>query len=110
MRGIVHRTCCKDIRSLQNIRGTHLYKNRTSNPEEVYYKTCDMLFGLYRRHQDDYDCFNETCRLCLEYGIYTGKRFEAVLRNTLLLPSDVHTVDAPTPTNHENMRGASYFK
>ena len=85
-------------------------KNRTSNPEEVYYKTCDMLFGLYRRHQDDYDCFNETCRLCLEYGIYTGKRFEAVLRNTLLLPSDVHTVDAPTPTNHENMRGASYFK
>lgn len=85
-------------------------KRRTNNPEEVYYKTCDMLFGLYRRHQDDSDRFNETCRLCLENSIYTGRRFEAILKNTLLLPSDIDTTDAPTPTNHENMRGASYFK
>jgi len=83
-------------------------KSRTSQPEEVYYKTCDMLLGLYRRSEPDR--FNATCRLCLNGGIFTGKRFESVLKNRLLVPSDVPVLDAPVPTEHGNMRGSAYYK
>lgn len=82
---------------------------RTSCPPEVYYRTCDMLFGLQRRYPSDR--FNATCEKCLRAGVFTGKRFEAVLKNTTLLPSDEDvTMPAPEPTGHANMRGGGYYR
>ena len=80
---------------------------RSSNPPEVYYRTCDMLLRLSSTCERDR--FDKTCRLCLTNGIYSGKRFEAILENSMLLPEDVPN-DAPVPSNHENMRGAGYYK
>lgn len=83
-------------------------KERTRQPEEVFYKTVDMLMGIRRRYEPDR--FNAACRICTENSIFTGKRFEDVIKNTLLIPTDVPVANAPTPSNHENMRGTSYYK
>lgn len=82
-------------------------KSRSGEPEEVYYKTCDMIFSLHRRYDDD--AFNKTCELCLEHDVFTGKRFEAILKNKYLLCQDDATNEAPEPTDHANMRGADYY-
>jgi len=82
-------------------------KSRSSEPEEVYYKTCDMIFSLHRRY--DENVFNQTCELCLKHDVFTGKRFEAILKNKYLLRQDGVAVEAPTPTGHANMRGANYY-
>ncbi len=83
--------------------------SRSSNPPEIYYKTCDMLFGLQRRHPQER--FNATCELCLQAGIFKGKQFEAVLKNaTLFAEDETVTRTTPVPTNHVNMRGQEYYK
>lgn len=57
------------------------------------------------------DVFDLTCRQCMEYRVFSYKKFEAILkRNDLESESDEPArFDAPTPTNHENMRGSDYF-
>lgn len=82
-------------------------KSRSNEPEEVYYKTCDMVFSLHRRYDDD--VFNKTCELCLQHNVFTGKRFEAILKNKYLLCQDGAATETPTPTGHANMRGADYY-
>ena len=83
-------------------------RKRASEPEEVYYKTCDMIFSLQRRSEQD--IFDRVCRLCLENDIFTGKRFESVLKNTCLVPSTESVTETPVPTDHANMRGASNYQ
>lgn len=84
-------------------------RERSGNPPEVYYRTCDMLLGLQRRYPPDR--FNATCRTCLGAGVFTGKRFEAILKNTLRVPSDEDVATSvPSPTNHGNMRGGNYYQ
>lgn len=82
---------------------------RTSNPPELYYRTCDMLLGLQRRYP--LDRFNATCRKCVGAGIFTGKRFEAILRNSMRQPSDEAVESpSPTPTNRIGLRGDRYYQ
>lgn len=82
---------------------------RTNQPEEVYYKLCASIMSLRRKYK--LDVFDLTCRQCMEYRVFSYKKFEAILkRNDLESESDEPArFDAPTPTNHENMRGSDYF-
>ena len=84
---------------------------RTSQPEEVYYKLCASIMSLSRKYE--LGVLNKTCRQCIEHRVFTYRKFEAILRrNSLHEASDESTFcfEAPTPTNHENMRGSSYFQ
>ena len=84
---------------------------RTSQPEEVYYKLCASIMSLSRKYE--LGVLNKTCRQCIEHRVFTYRKFEAILkRNSQHEASDEPTFcfDAPTPTNHENMRGSSYFQ
>lgn len=82
---------------------------RTSQPEEVYYKLCDSILSQRRKY--DQAVFDLTCRQCVQFVVYTYRKFEAILKhNSLAAPADESaTLDAPAPTNHENMRGSDYF-
>lgn len=82
---------------------------RTAQPEEVYYKLCNSIVSLRRKY--DLATFDLTCRQCMEYGIYSYSKFEAILRRNGMNASADETVifHAPTPSNHGNMRGKSYF-
>ncbi len=82
---------------------------RTTQPEEVYYKLCNSIVSLRRKY--DLATFDLTCRQCMEYGIYSYSKFEAILRRNGMNASADETVifHAPTPSNHGNMRGKSYF-
>lgn len=82
---------------------------RTAQPEEVYYKLCNSIVSLRRKY--DLPTFDLTCRQCMEYGIYSYSKFEAILRRNAMNASADETVifHAPTPSNHGNMRGKSYF-
>lgn len=84
---------------------------RTNQPEEVYYKLCASIMSLSRKYE--LALINQTCRQCLEYKVFTYRKFEAILKhNSLKASADepAFRFDAPVPTNHENMRGSSYFQ
>ncbi|WP_241160036.1 IS21 family transposase [Parabacteroides sp. ZJ-118] len=83
---------------------------RTNRPEEVYYKLCAAIISLSRKYERA--LIDKTCRQCLECRVFSYRKFEAILkRNSLQEPADepAFRFDAPTPTNHENMRGSAYF-
>lgn len=83
---------------------------RTGQPEEVYYKLCAAIISLSRKYE--VALINRTCRQCLECKVFSYKRFEVILKHNSLQESDdepAFCFDAPTPTNHENMRGSTYF-
>ncbi len=80
---------------------------RTANPPELYYKSCSLLIGLTRKY--DHSLIDEACKLCMANGVYSCREFERVLKRLkaeLAGPSDI---DAPTPSNHENMRGCNSY-
>lgn len=81
---------------------------RSSNPPEIYYKTCNLLIGLHKKY--DEDAFNATCRDSLVNKVFSGRQFEAILKHKTMYPCDVPNCDAPVPTNHNNMRGTNYYK
>lgn len=84
---------------------------RTNQPEEVYYKLCASIMSLSRKYE--LGILNKTCRQCIEYRVFTYRKFEAILkRNSLREASDepAFCFDAPAVTNHENMRGRGYFQ
>lgn len=83
---------------------------RTNQPEEVYYKLCAAIISLSRKYE--VELINRTCRQCLECKVFSYRKFEAILKHNRLQDADdepAFCFDAPTPTNHENMRGSSYF-
>ena len=82
---------------------------RTSQPEEVYYRLCDSIMSLRRKYE--LEIFDLTCRQCIENKVFTYKKFEAILKHNQLMASSDEPVlyDAPTPTSHGNMRGRDYF-
>lgn len=82
---------------------------RTTPPEEVYYKLRNSIVSLRRKY--DLGTFDLTCRQCMEYGIYSYGKFEAILRRNGMSTSadEKVTFHTPAPSNHENIRGKSYF-
>ncbi len=82
---------------------------RTNQPEEIYYKLCDSIISLKRKYE--LDVFNQTCRQCIEYKVFSYRQFEAILKRNQLYAASEESVNmtAPTPTSHGNMRGKGYF-
>ena len=84
-------------------------KERSSQPEEVYYRLCEAVLASYHKYESH--LVDLTCRQCLEYHVFSYKRFEAILkRNSITRPDDEPGLFAPVPTGHVNMRGNGYFK
>ena len=84
-------------------------KERTSQPEEVYYRLCEAVLASYHKYESH--LVDLTCRQCLEYRVFSYKRFEAILKhNRITQPDDEPGLFAPVPTDHANMRGNGYFK
>lgn len=84
---------------------------RTNQPEEVYYKLCASIMSLCRKHE--LAVLNRTCRQCIEYRVFSYRKFEAILKHNSLSASDdepAFCFDAPVPTDHANMRGNDYFQ
>lgn len=84
---------------------------RTSQPEEVYYKLCSSIMSLSRRYE--LAVMDKTFRQCIECRVYTYRKFEAILKHNSQTSSADETAflhEAPVPTNHANMRGSSYFQ
>ena len=82
---------------------------RTSQPEEVYYRLCSAVLSSYRSH--DAAIVDLTCRQCLENNVFSYRSFEAILKhNSLTQASDETCQPAPAPTGHANMRGNGYFE
>ena len=86
---------------------------RTSQPEEVYYKLCSAIMSNSRRYE--LAVLNKTCRQCLEFRIFSYKKFETILKkNATEESSDELSIcscsDAPVPTDHANMRGSGYYQ
>jgi len=82
---------------------------RTSQPEEVYFKLCDSIVSLRRKYEPK--VFDLTCRQCQQYGVYSYRKFEAILKNNHLHASDDEPTlfDPPKPTGNANLRGKEYF-
>lgn len=82
---------------------------RTSQPEEIYYRLCDAIMSLRRKYESD--VFDLTCRQCIQHGVYSYKKFESILkRNSLFKPADEPTLfDPPKPTDPNALRGKDYF-
>jgi len=88
---------------------TELFSSkRSSNPPEIYYKTCNLMIGLHKKYDDK--AFDATCRDCLKNGVFSGRRFENILKHKIMYPCDVPNLEAPVPTNHGNMRGTHYYQ
>ncbi len=85
------------------------YAERMKQPVEIYYKVCNGI--LHQKTDLPLDVFNETCKKCQENQIYSSKRFGKVARAITTVPCDAQSEgnNAPVPTNHENMRGASQY-
>lgn len=82
---------------------------RTRQPEGVYYKLCDAIMSLRRKYE--LDVFDRTCRQCMQYGLYSYKKFESILkRNSLFKPTDEPSLfDPPSPTDQSALRGKEHF-
>ena len=84
-------------------------KDRTSQPDEVYYRLCEAILASYRKYESR--LVDLTCRQCLENGVFAYKRFEAILKHNHITRTDEEpSLFAPVPTDHANMRGNGYFK
>ena len=82
---------------------------RTNQPEEVYYKLCAAIISS--RSKCEASVFDKTCSQCLELGVFSYRRFEAILKRNIRMSADdgPSIFDAPVPSNHVNMRGPAYF-
>lgn len=84
--------------------------NVRSIPPEFKYQTCDFMLSLQRKTaRED---FEEACRIAIENRVYTGKFLQNVISN-LAVAKQQNGSDMrknPDSTNHENMRGDSYYK
>lgn len=84
---------------------------RTNQPEEVYYKLCASIMSLSRRYETK--IINKTCKQCIDFKIFSYRKFESVLKHNTLIASEDEPAtcfEAPVPTDHVNMRGSSYFQ
>jgi transposase len=83
---------------------------RTSQPPEYYYKTCDMMLRLQRSYPAKE--FEQACSICVENGIYSGKKLEYIVKNVIEVTRDKEKAGTgtPAPTDHANMRGTGYYQ
>jgi transposase len=81
-----------------------------SLPAEFRYQTCDFMFSLQRKTpRED---FEQACRIAIENRTYTGKFLQNVINNLAGAKQQAGNDmrNNPEPSNHENMRGGSYYE
>jgi transposase len=77
-----------------------------SKPPELYYKTCEGLFSLYRKSERDR--FEKACNMALTVGNISYGYIKSIIEsNRLLEPNDNYK---PLPSPEENIRGKQYYK
>lgn len=78
-------------------------------PPEFFYNRCAGLLRLQRITPAKE--MEKACRIAIEHGQYTYKFVERVLRNLQALVEEEKTTKKnPEQDNHENIRGAGYYK
>jgi hypothetical protein len=79
-------------------------------PPEFKYKTCDFMLSISTK--TPIADFEQACRIAIQHKSYSGKFLQNVISNLNVaksLNAQENSVN-PKPTNHENMRGNSYYK
>jgi hypothetical protein len=79
-------------------------------PPEFKYKTCDYMLSIGRK--TPIADFEQACRIAIQNRSYSGKFLQNVISNLNLAKSQSESEKRinPQPTNHENMRGNSYYE
>lgn len=79
-------------------------------PPEFKYKTCDYMLSIARK--TPIDDFEQACRIAIQNRSYSGKFLLNVISNLNVAKSQDESDNRinPKPTNHENMRGDSYYE
>lgn len=77
-------------------------------PPEFFYKRCDGLLHLAR--VTPLADLEQACRIALDNHQYTYKFIERVLKNLKVLQQEDSHTKNPEPDNHENIRGAEYYR
>ncbi len=77
-------------------------------PPEFFYKRCEGLLHLARA--TPLRDLEEACRIALDNQQYSYKFIERVLKNLQTAGREVTHTKNPEPDNHENIRGAEYYK
>ena len=79
-------------------------------PPEFKYKTCDYMLSIGRKTPSA--DFEQACRIAIQNRSYSGKFLQNVINNLNVAKSQAQAEKRihPQPTNHENMRGNSYYK
>jgi len=83
---------------------------QSQTPPEFKYKTCDYMLSISRK--TPIADFEQACRIAIQNGSYSGKFLQNVISNLNVAKSQSESEKRinPQPTNHENMRGNSYYK
>ena len=81
-----------------------------SLPAEFKYQTCDFILSLQRK--TPVKDFEDAYRIAIENRAYTGKFLQNVIKNIAQAKeqNNSNIKNNPEPSNHENMRGSSYYK
>ena len=81
-----------------------------SLPAEFKYRTCDFMLSLQRK--TPVNDFEDACSIAIENRAYTGKFLQNVIINIAQAKgqNDSKTQNNPEPSDHENMRGSSYYE
>ena len=79
-------------------------------PPEFKYKTCDYMLSIGCK--TPIADFEQACLIAIQNRSYSGKFLQNVISNLNVAKSQIESEKRtnPLPTNHENMRGSSYFK
>ena len=79
-------------------------------PPEFKYKTCDYMLSIARK--TPIADFEQACRIAIQNRSYSGKFLQNVISNLNVAKSQSESEKRinPQPTNHENMRGNSYYE
>jgi hypothetical protein len=79
-------------------------------PPEFKYKTCDYMLSIGRK--TPIADFEQACRIAIQNKSYSGKFLQNVISNLNVAKSQSESEKRinPQPTNHENMRGNSYYE
>jgi transposase len=79
-------------------------------PPEFKYKTCDYMLSIGRK--TPIADFEQACRIAIQNRSYSGKFLQNVISNLNVAKSQSESENRmnPEPTNHENMRGNSYYQ
>jgi transposase len=77
-----------------------------SKPPELYYRTCDGPFSLYRKSERDR--FEKACETALTAGNISYGYIKSLVESNRLLPPDENYKPLPSP--EENIRGKQCYK